>query len=191
MEKPEIVRTLRDIGFPITQDASAKQIHEVVRDFQRGFTFGKALIQDGYVGKKTADALKYCLKKDGRCSTHFKFIEFTSKGSQDYTIKVAAALVLGLEELRGEFGAIPILSGYRDPEHNENVGSMSNSQHLFGNAIDPVPDLPLPLVLRVKRFSGIGTRGHLNGGVRHIDVRHIGPNTTGSSIERPARWVYA
>lgn len=191
MEQKIIVARLRDIGFPITGDATAKQIHEAVHDFQRGFTFGPKLVRDGYVGKKTAEALDLCIKRDGRCSEHFRFAEFESKGNTDYTIKVAGALVLGLEEVRLHVGAFGILSGYRDPAHNAAVGSTPNSQHLYGNAIDPNPVLPLAVVIKVKRFSGIGTDKTIGGPVRHVDVRHVGPNTTGSTIDRPARWIYA
>jgi hypothetical protein len=67
---------------------------------------------------------------------------------------------------------------------------MPNSQHLYGNAIDPNRSLELAPVLKVKRFSGIGT-SKATGLVRHLDVRHLGPNTTGSTIERPARWYYS
>lgn len=189
MNRTQKIRALRDIGFPLPTDASAKMVHEAVRDFQRGYTFAH-LVEDGYVGSRTQDAIVQCLKRDGRCSPHFRFVEFTSKGNKDYTIKVAGALVRGLEELRREFGPIGILSGYRDPDHNENVGAVDNSQHVFGNAIDPKVALPLELVLKVKRFSGIGV-DRSSGKVRHVDVRHVGPNTTGSSIERPARWFYA
>ncbi|HEV2756342.1 MAG TPA: D-Ala-D-Ala carboxypeptidase family metallohydrolase [Actinomycetota bacterium] len=184
-----MIKALQGIGFPTSNDVTDKQRREAVLDFQRGFTFGRPLVQDGFAGSKTEEALRFCLRKDGRCSENFRFAEFESKGNQDFTIKVSAALVLGLEELRMEVGPITVLSGYRDPAHNEDEGGKPNSQHLFGNAMDPVTMFPLAAVLRVKRFSGIGTDASPSGPVRHIDVRHVGPNTTGSSVERPARFV--
>jgi hypothetical protein len=44
-------------------------------------------------------------------------------------------------------------------------------------------------VKRLERFSGIGIQ-RATGLVRHVDVRHIGPNTTGGSPSRPTIWFY-
>ena len=184
---------LQKVGFPLRDSAGHKQIHEVVRDFQRGFAFWN-LLADGYVGPKTERALGYCIRHGGRCSPNFTFKEFESHGNTDYTIKVRRELVRGLEELRDIVGPIGILSGYRDPQHNAAVGGASNSQHLYGNAIDPRKRLVLGTVRSVQRFSGIGLEfaDHKAGrpSVRHLDVRHKGPNTTGGTVANPTVWFY-
>jgi hypothetical protein len=47
---------------------------------------------------------------------------------------------------------------------------------------------PTPAVKALKRFSGIGYQA-ASGLVRHVDVRHVGPNTTKSSVRDPAIWI--
>ncbi len=185
----DVVETLEQIGFPLPHHPSAKIRHEAIADFQRGFAFWQLTV-DGYAGPKTRRALAYSRRHEGRCSPHFRYREFASKGSKDHTIKLSRALVLGLEELRDHVGPIAVDSGYRDPDHNEYVGGAGNSQHLYGNAIDPRPDLPLAAVKRVQRFSGIGIV-KASGRVAHLDVRHVGPNTTGGTPTNPTIWFYA
>lgn len=187
-ESVKAAKLLREIGFPLPPKAGEARRHDAIMDFQRGFAFWR-LEPDGFAGNKTMRALKYSRAHEGRCSPHFRFAEFASKGAKAETIKVRRDLVLGLEELRDEIGAIPILSGYRDPAHNSSVGGAANSQHLYGNAIDPGKKLPLAQVKAVQRFSGIGI-ARADGTVRHIDVRHLGPNTTGGSVVNPTIWFY-
>jgi hypothetical protein len=58
-------------------------------------------------------------------------------------------------------------------------------------AVDLAPMLPFDVVRGVGRFSGIGCDGAVGGPVRHVDVRHAGPNnTTGSTPDSPAIWPY-
>jgi zinc D-Ala-D-Ala carboxypeptidase len=184
----DIAADLRAIGFPLPRSWTKKQLREAISDFQRGFAHWDLVI-DGYAGPKTKRALDYCLKNGGRCSEHFTYREFASKGSSDTTIKVHRALVRGLEEYREEAGSTAILSGYRDDEHNDHVGGASNSQHLYGNGADVPPILWLGEVKALRRFSGIGIDS--SGKVRHVDVRHLGPNTTGGTIDDPTIWRYA
>jgi len=92
--------------------------------------------------------------------------------------------VLGLETLRAHIGRpIGVLSGFRDFD----LGA-SMSQHKFGNGMDPTRPLPHSSeIAKLKVFSGIGT--HTDGRVRHLDVRHVGPNTTGGTKSRPTIFV--
>lgn len=188
MKQDEAIALLRDIGVPLPEDATSKHVHETVADFQRAFAWWDLLI-DGFLGPKTERALLYCVRHQGRISPHFRLAEFESKGNTDYTIKCNRGLVRGLEEYRDEVGTVAVVSGYRDPAHNDSVGGASNSQHLYGNAADIAPKLSVAKVKAFKRFSGIGYQAN-TGLVSHVDVRHLGPNTTGGGIDDPTVWRY-
>jgi GH24 family phage-related lysozyme (muramidase) len=184
----DVADALRKIGFPLPSSPSAKQLHETIGDFQRGWAFWRLQV-DGFAGPKTQRSLRTCLKNGGRCSENFWYREFESKGKSDTTIKVQRALVLGLEEYRSRFGPVSVVSGYRDPAHNHSVGGAANSQHLYGNGADIPQRATVPQVRELRCFSGIGFDG-ASGLVRHVDVRHVGPNTTGGSPEEPTVWRY-
>jgi GH24 family phage-related lysozyme (muramidase) len=184
-----VVEALQRIGFPLPASPSKNQIHEAIADFQRGWAFWVLEI-DGYVGQKTERALRSCLEQGGRCSQNFRYREFESKGADDVTIKVRRELIIGLETYRAEFGPVAIVSGYRDPEHNDDVGGAANSQHLYGNGADIARKATVAQVKALHCFSGIGY-DQSDGLVRHVDVRHLGPNTTGGSVASPTIWVYA
>ena len=159
---------------------------QAIKDFQRGFLGDppvKPLLGDGLVGPKTAAALRFSAEHNGRCSAHFRFVEFAS--SHTGKIRTHRELVAGLEKLRAHIGRpIGVLSGFRDFD----LGA-SMSQHKFGNAIDPTETLPhFNEVAALKVFSGIGHFAQ-NGLVRHVDVRHVGPNTTGGTKARPTIFV--
>jgi lysozyme len=184
----DIQEILKKIGWPLKVDGEmGKETFSAIKDFQRGFAWWDLLI-DGNAGIKTKEALRYAAENDGCCSLHFKFTEFKSKGNG--WIKVHRSLVRGLEEVRDKVGPLTILSGYRDPAYNTRVGGATSSQHLHGNACDPVKDLPLDVVKGARRFSGIGIR-RADNKVRHVDVRHEGPNTTGGTPQNPTIWFYA
>ena len=184
----DIQEILKKVGWPLKADgAMGGTTFSALKDFQRGFAWWDLLI-DGNPGPKTKEALRYAAEHDGSCSLHFKFAEFKSKGNG--WIRVHRSLVRGLEEVRDKVGPLSILSGYRDPAHNTMVGGATSSQHLHGNACDPVQDLSLEVVKGVRRFSGIGIRRSDNK-VRHVDVRHEGPNTTGATPQNPTIWFYA
>ena len=184
----DIQEILKKLGWPLKVDGEmGKETFSGIKDFQRGFAWWDLLI-DGNAGIKTKEALRYAVENEGCCSLHFKFTEFRSKGNG--WIKVHRSLIRGLEEVRDKVGPLTILSGYRDPAHNARVGGATSSQHLHGNACDPVKDLPLDVVKGVRRFSGIGIR-RADNKVRHVDVRHEGPNTTGGTPQNPTIWFYA
>jgi predicted chitinase len=188
MKTEQIQRALRTCGWPVAIDGEAgPEVFRAIKDFQRGFAFWKLLV-DGHPGAKTIEALRHAVEADGRCSEHFHFKEFASKG--DGWIKVNRELVLGLEEYRALIGRpLSLVSAYRDPRHNQVVGGAKSSQHLHGNGVDIPAVMSAAAVRRLRRFSGIGIqRG--TGLVRHVDVRHVGPNTTGGTAHDPTIWFY-
>ncbi|MEA2311414.1 MAG: lysozyme, partial [Solirubrobacteraceae bacterium] len=131
---------LNAIGFKVPVDGrSSPATLQAIKDFQRGFLGDppvKPLMQDGLVGPKTAKALRFSAANDGRCSAHFQFKEFAS--SHTGRIRTHRELVAGLEALRTHIGRpIGVLSGFRDFD----LGA-TQSQHKFGNAIDPTEPLP-------------------------------------------------
>jgi GH25 family lysozyme M1 (1,4-beta-N-acetylmuramidase) len=185
----EVQTLLKRIGWPIkVTGRRGQETARAIKDFQRGYVGDppiKPLLQDGLVDPKTERALRECAANDGRCSRHFKFKEFAS--SKSGWIRTHRELVIGLEKLRAHTGnPIEILSGFRDFD----LGA-SLSQHKFGNAIDPNGTLPhFEKVASLKVFSGIGHFAQ-TGLVRHVDVRHVGPNTTGASKARPTIFIDA
>lgn len=72
----------------------------------------------------------------GDLSAHFDTAEFACPDCG--RTKVSGTLIVALESLRTLAGDSPIHvnSGYRCPEHNANVGGVSHTQHLLGNAAD-------------------------------------------------------
>lgn len=155
MTAAEVQQALKTLGWPFEVDGTmGDKTTEAVRDFQRGFAFGR-LIEDGDPGPRTCDALRLSLERDGRCSENFRFREFKSKGNG--WIKLSRELVLGLEDYRKLIGGpMTIVSGYRDPKRNHDVGGKPRSQHLYGNAIDLVAVKKVKDVSALRRFSGIG-----------------------------------
>lgn len=188
MTTEEVQQALKTLGWPIDVDGSfGPHTFEAVRDFQRAHAFWD-LVPDGHVGPKTEEALTHALENDSRCSTHFKYAEFASKGNR--WIRVHRDLVRGLEAYRELVGGpVAVVSGYRDPAHNTKVGGAKNSQHLHANAVDLNPAQGENAVKKLGVFSGLGIQ-KASGLVRHVDVRHVGPNTTGGSPTRPTIWFY-
>ena len=178
-----IQQALRDIGWPLAVDGVfGARTREAVRDFQRGYALA-ALPATGRAGPRTQAALEDSRAHGGRASEHFRFRELRSKG--DGWIKLDRALVNGLERYRSALGGpVAIVSGYRDPAHNAAVGGATSSQHLFGNAADVPPALSVDRVRALRVFSGIGF-DPASGLVRHVDVRHRGPNATGGTPANP------
>jgi zinc D-Ala-D-Ala carboxypeptidase len=184
----ELQRALRLLGWPIRTDGRlGEQTRAAVRDFQRGFGFS-TLVAGGGVGPLTLAALRTSIRRGGRCSQHFTFRSFRSPG--DGWIKLDRALVRGLEAYRAELGAPVAIApgaGYRDPAYNADRGGAADSQHLHGTAADVEPALELERVLALRAFSGIGYDA-ATGLVRHVDVRHCGPDAGGATVAHPAVW---
>ena len=82
---------------------------------------------------------------------------------------VSPELVHVLERIRSHLGRpLKIVSGYRCPIHNAEVGGAANSQHMYGRAAD----IPLGLVtISLASHCGAVGIGHQDGTVRHVDVR--------------------
>jgi GH25 family lysozyme M1 (1,4-beta-N-acetylmuramidase) len=188
MTTREVQRLLKQIGWPIkVTGVRGPKTSQAIKDFQRGFLgdppTARPLRQDGVVEAKTEAAIRWSAAHDGRCSKNFQFKEFAS--SHTGWIRTHRELVSGLEALRAHIGRpIAVLSGFRD----FNLGA-TLSQHKFGNAMDPVHPLPPASELAALRaFSGIGTFAS-SGLVRHLDVRHVGPNTTGGTKAHPTIFI--
>jgi zinc D-Ala-D-Ala carboxypeptidase len=171
------------------------QTRRALRAFKRGYAFRPSFRRYGHrVGPLTTRRLRRSARLSGRASAHFRFIEFASltRGGcrGDGWIAVKKELVRGLEGYRRAAGRpVPIVSGFRDPEKNRCVGGARNSQHLYGNAADVPALVGLDRVRSLRVFSGIGVqRG--TGRVRHVDVRHLGPNPTGGTPRNPTVWIY-
>lgn len=109
----------------------------------------------------------------GDLSTHFNRSEFAcphcGKSPMDQ------ALIQGLEHLRQTAGrAIHILSGYRCPQHNQQVGGARSSMHIIGKAADIQIDQltalqTLELVQQSGAFTGYGF--YVAEHFVHVDVR--------------------
>lgn len=136
-------------------------------------------------------ALKEAMQNGGKCAPHFRYAEFKSHGNG--WIKVNRELVRRLEVLRSHVGPISVESGFRDPAYNASpaVGGATNSQHLYGNAIDPkYKGWSLNLVRGLHLFSGIGII-RATGGVAHMDVRGVTDHaTTPGTPTNPTIWYY-
>ncbi len=190
MDTREVQEALHLIGMgaccgPVDGSFGPATMH-AVKWFQQGFAFHDLLV-DGHAGPQTHEALRLSLDRGGRCGEFFTFREFSSKG--DGHCHFHRALVRGLDEYRRRYGPTAVVSGYRDPARNKKVGGKPNSQHLYGNAADVSPKASVNAVRNLSLFSGIGyIRG--SGLVRHVDVRHVGPNTTGGTPTNPTTWIY-
>lgn len=90
-------------------------------------------------------------------------------------------LLAALDQLREEYGKpIYVSSGWRCPSHNAEVGGVSNSQHVLGNAADIYVDGDYEefynLVLDMGLFDGVGH--YPNDEFVHVDMRlnGVAPN---------------
>lgn len=188
MNTKEVQDHLRVLGWPISNDGSYGPVTTAaVTDFQRGFGWYDLLV-DGHAGPQTWNALTTSVSRGGRCSDFFYFKEWKSKGNG--WIKVHRELVRRLDQYRRRYGPVTVVSGYRDPLHNRRIGGASNSQHLYGNAADIPGIASINAVRNLGLFAGIGYRAR-DGKVVHVDVRMVGPNTTGGTAARPTVWRYA
>lgn len=179
----ELQRSLRLLGWPLRVDGVlGAQTRAAVRDFQRGFAFA-TLVSGGGVGPRTRAGLRTSIRRGGRCSQHFTFRSFRSPG--DGWIRLDRALARGLEAYRAALGEpVAILGGYRDAAWNAAHGGLPDSQHLHGTAADVELALTLDEVHALRVFSGIGYDA-ASGLVRHVDVRHCGPDAGGATVANP------
>lgn len=105
-----------------------------------------------------------------RISEHFIANEFRCKCCGE--LRIDMELIIKLEELRALVGRpIIVLSGYRCPEHNKEVGGADNSQHLYGKAADiKVQGVGMHELARKARQAGFSFVKLYSGWV-HVDVR--------------------
>ena len=84
--------------------------------------------------------IKYSKKLMGieHITNNFQVSEFACKDGAD-TILINIDLVIILQKIRDEYGAIKIISGYRTKDYNLNCGGSNKSLHLTGEAIDFAP----------------------------------------------------
>ncbi|WP_099369863.1 D-Ala-D-Ala carboxypeptidase family metallohydrolase [Sphingobacterium sp. 1.A.5] len=93
---------------------------------------------------------------------NFRLQEFLTKNKKDTTTKINLKIILELQNLRTLFGSpIGISSSYRSPSYNRSVNGATNSQHLYGNALDTYPingDIKgwLSTVVKNKKEGGCG-----------------------------------
>lgn len=77
---------------------------------------------------------------DLQLTKHFKWSEFWCKSGSVMSADLfpnILTLAIQLETLRRYYGKpVTVLSGFRDPVYNRNVGGSPNSQHLQGKAAD-------------------------------------------------------
>ena len=186
----EIQGQLVRLGWPVPVDGQyGPKTRDAVRAFQRGlasYRSGRRWIRStlratGKAGPLTRACLRSSAKNGGRCSQHFTFREWKSKGNG--WIHVDRRHVRAMERYRRRVGrGVDIVSGYRDQKHNQRVGGATLSRHVNGDASDLVPTLTLAQVKALKVFTGIGVQ-RASGKVRHVDNR---PGSTGS----PTVWYY-
>lgn len=172
---------LKKIGWPLAVDGVRGPMTKgALMDFQLGMAkSGQRLTRDGVCGPLTTKWLKWSAAHDGRVSDHFSYREFASSHAPHW-IKIDRDLILALEKLRTKLGRpIGVLSGYRDFA----LGA-THSQHRYGNAMDPTASLGTVAFVRGLGFSGIGFDPR-DGHVRHVDVRHRGPNFTNGTPGNP------
>jgi hypothetical protein len=183
---------LKALGFLGTQTT-------MIRNFQRGWNLGPALVADGLYGPKTDAALKtsYGRMKAGQptASGHFSFREFRCKCAGSYGscmgVWVLRNHLRRLEVARAKLGrGVSVVSGCRCTEYNKKVGGAVNSQHLYGVACD-VSFPNYRTVSGWRLFAGIGYKSS-TGTTLHVDSRDIGGhNRTNGTPLRPTTWVYA
>lgn len=113
----------------------------------------------------------------GDLSAHFNKAEFADRVTGE--CKVNPDLINALEEMRSLAGRpIRIDSGYRDPARNKEVGGVSHSQHLVGNAADIAIEGMTTYELyvladQVEAFQHGGIGIYPGENFLHVDVRGI------------------
>lgn len=149
-----------------------------VRRFQAAY----GLLVDGIVGANTQATLNSLESPDGSTS-HFNWSEFTDHTTgtfNDGKLSAAAVqenvrrLMYKLEAVRVKLGNTPmtVTSGFRNIQHNADVGGASDSMHLYGTAADlvvsGVSNRTIYQKAETSGFSGLET---YNTDHQHVDSR--------------------
>lgn len=191
----DVKTALASLGWRVDTD---RRLDQAIRDFQAMWNLGSPLTSDGDPGPKTLAALALSLlsKAAGRgdISEHFNAREFACNcgGRWDDCRRIwtPRAVIRAAEMYRDLVGPFTPERAGRCPTENARVGGVSNSQHLYGLALDvPVFKVTAAQAKALGVFSGIGVylwQG--NRYVRHLDLRHLRGST--STPSNPAAWDY-
>lgn len=124
--------------------------------------------------KNKDGAYQYHVKKYGSnypIAQNFKLSEYQSQDGADLVLVYPETIFLA-QRIRNRLGEYVISnSSYRSPAHNKAVGGVSNSQHIFGRAMDLViPDRTPSFV--AKQAEVLGARCTIiYVGFCHVDMR--------------------
>ena len=167
-----------------------QQTKAAVERFQEAFG---GIVVDGLAGDETDKALRHAVaygmpekEPDIKPQTgtswddikYFKKPEFACKCGKycnGYPVEIDMNMVKIADEIRNRIGKpIQINSGIRCKTHNANVGGVSNSRHLYGNAADlgcPSGCTPEQMASIAEEIMGdTGGIGIYTWGI-HIDTR--------------------
>jgi uncharacterized protein YcbK (DUF882 family) len=133
-----------------------------------------------------SDLKLYFLFKKGelvQLSKNFNSLELQCKCRNPECVeqRISKDLVDNLQKLREEYGkSITVTSGYRCLKHNRSIGSVDNSQHVPGNAVDITgADLNAIYAIAEKYFDAVGD-SRTKGRFVHLDTRR----------DKKRRWNY-
>lgn len=120
-------------------------------------------------------------RMDQQLTKNFTLNEFKSNDGAEFpaeVVKNLRELAKNLQVIRNHFGKpIKINSGYRSPQHNKNIGGVSNSQHVKGKAADFVISGYTPQQIAVELETLIALNKISQGGIGvypnfvHYDIR--------------------
>jgi len=120
----------------------------------------------------------------GDLSKNFSRSEFACPHCGE--VEIDPLLVATLQRIRDKAGPVVVTSGYRCPVHNEAVGGVNNSQHIYGRAADIyVPSMSQAALLALVRemtmnediYAGYAYAIKNSKRAIHIDVRIPESNT--------------
>jgi zinc D-Ala-D-Ala carboxypeptidase len=189
LTKAQASTILTRLGFRVN---TSSRYNQAIKNFQKGWYLGAALVVDGAKGSKTDSALLLSearrVKGLGTAAEHFSFAEMACKCGGRYTdcqrIWADRSVFASLEASRKKLGRpISITSGCRCPNHNRAVSGASNSMHLYGLAVDwRGPDKDITRSWRLWRGIGYGGRSDVS---LHTDLRPT------ASVLSPTTWIYS
>lgn len=120
----------------------------------------------------------------GDLSKNFSRSEFACPHCGE--VEIDPLLVATLQRIRDCAGPVVVTSGYRCPVHNEAVGGVNNSQHIYGRAADIyVPGMSQAALLALVRemtvnediYAGYAYAIKNSKRAVHVDVRIPESNT--------------
>ena len=120
----------------------------------------------------------------GDLSKNFSRSEFACPHCGE--VEIDPLLVATLQRIRDKAGPVVVTSGYRCPVHNEAVGGVNNSQHIYGRAADIyVPSMSQAALLALVRemtmnediYAGYAYAIKNSKRAVHVDVRIPESNT--------------